>query len=42
MSGVSCITTLSGAQAAVNGIEAAREGDLEIRPIQDYFIKKHS
>ncbi|MFA4990133.1 MAG: carbamoyl-phosphate synthase large subunit [Candidatus Omnitrophota bacterium] len=34
--GIPCITTLQGAQAAVNGIEALVKGSLEIRAIQGY------
>jgi carbamoyl-phosphate synthase large subunit len=34
--GVPCITTLSGATAAVQGIDAQSSGSLEVRPIQDY------
>jgi carbamoyl-phosphate synthase large subunit len=32
--GIPCITTLSGASAAVRGIEARREGRLEVRALQ--------
>jgi carbamoyl-phosphate synthase large subunit len=35
--GIPCITTLSGASAAVRGIEARRRGGLEVRALQDYF-----
>ncbi|MHC4820155.1 MAG: carbamoyl-phosphate synthase large subunit [Planctomycetota bacterium] len=35
--GIPCITTLSGASAAVRGIEARREGRLEVRALQDYL-----
>jgi carbamoyl-phosphate synthase large subunit len=35
--GIPCITTLSGASAAVRGIEARRKGGLEPRALQDYF-----
>ena len=35
--GIPCITTLSGASAAVRGIEARRKGGLEVRALQDYF-----
>jgi carbamoyl-phosphate synthase large subunit len=34
--GVPCITTLSGAEAAVEGIKALREGDLSVWAVQDY------
>ena len=30
-------TTLAGALAAAQGIAAYRQGDLEVRPLQDYF-----
>jgi len=35
--GIPCITTLSGASAAVRGIEARRRGGLEVKALQDYF-----
>jgi carbamoyl-phosphate synthase large subunit len=38
--GIPCITTLSGASAAVRGIEARRKGGLEVRALQDYFPAK--
>jgi carbamoyl-phosphate synthase large subunit len=38
--GIPCITTLSGASAAVRGIEARRKGGLEVRALQDYFPKR--
>ncbi len=34
--GVPCITTISAAQVAVQGIEAVRKEDLSVRAIQDY------
>jgi carbamoyl-phosphate synthase large subunit len=34
--GVPCITTLSGAVAAVQGIDASAAGALSVRPLQDY------
>jgi carbamoyl-phosphate synthase large subunit len=34
--GVPCITTLSGALAAVQGIEASASGHVGVRPLQDY------
>jgi len=37
MHGVPCITTLQGAQAAVNGIESVVRCDFEVKPIQDYL-----
>ncbi|MFH1046103.1 MAG: carbamoyl-phosphate synthase large subunit [Candidatus Omnitrophota bacterium] len=35
--GVSCITTLQGAQAAVNGIEAILKKDFSVTPLQHYI-----
>jgi carbamoyl-phosphate synthase large subunit len=37
MHGVPCITTLQGAQAAVNGIESMLTGDFEVKSIQEYL-----
>ncbi len=37
--GIPCITTLSGASAAVNGIEAIRRKQAGVRALQDYFSK---
>ncbi|WP_350335016.1 carbamoyl-phosphate synthase large subunit [Coralliovum pocilloporae] len=37
MNKVPYYTTLSGAIAAAKGIEAYRSGNLEVRPLQDYF-----
>jgi carbamoyl-phosphate synthase large subunit len=34
--GVPCITTIQGAQAAVNGIEAISKSDLAVKAIQEY------
>ncbi len=34
--GVPCITTIQGAQAAVNGIEAILKGSLQVKSIQEY------
>lgn len=39
MQGVPCITTIQGAQAAVNGIEAVAKEDYGVKSIQDYFKK---
>jgi carbamoyl-phosphate synthase large subunit len=36
MSGISCITTIQGAQAAVKGIESILKRDFDIKSIQDY------
>jgi carbamoyl-phosphate synthase large subunit len=36
MHGVPCITTLQGAEAAVNGIEAVIKGKLTVRSVQEY------
>jgi len=38
--GVPCITTIQGAQAAVNGIESIAKGSLEVKSIQEYHPKK--
>lgn len=35
--GVPCITTIQGAQAAVNGIESIKKKDFEVKPIQEYI-----
>jgi len=35
--GIPCITTLSGASAAIRGIEARRRGGLGVRALQEYF-----
>ncbi len=37
--GVPCITTLSGAVAAVQGIESSGTGPVEVRPLQDYHAE---
>ena len=37
MHGVPCITTISGAQAAVNGIESVLKKDFVVKPIQKYI-----
>jgi len=37
--GVPCITTLTGAAAAVSGIRALRERELTVRPLQDYHAE---
>lgn len=39
--GVPCITTIQGAQAAVNGIESIAKGSLEVKSIQEYHQKKN-
>ena len=36
MQGVPCITTIQGAQAAVNGMEAVLEGGFSVKAIQEY------
>ncbi|MFH1857208.1 MAG: carbamoyl-phosphate synthase large subunit [Candidatus Omnitrophota bacterium] len=35
--GVPCITTIQGAQAAVNGMEAVKEKDFKVKSIQEYI-----
>jgi carbamoyl-phosphate synthase large subunit len=37
--GVPCITTIQGAQAAVNGIEAMLDGEFSVQPLQKYLEK---
>ena len=37
MHGVPCITTIQGAQAAVNGIESMLKDDFMVKPIQEYI-----
>ena len=37
--GISCITTISGAQATVNGIESLLKNGLNVKAIQDYYKK---
>jgi carbamoyl-phosphate synthase large subunit len=34
--GVPCITTLSGILAAIQGVEALRSGDVQVRSLQEY------
>jgi carbamoyl-phosphate synthase large subunit len=34
---VTCITTLAAAQAAARACRALREGELKVRPLQDWF-----
>jgi len=36
MHGIPCITTIQGAQAAVNGIESILKGDFSVKSIQEY------
>jgi len=40
MQGIPCITSIQGAQAAVNGIESVLKGAIEVKPIQEYHVKK--
>jgi carbamoyl-phosphate synthase large subunit len=37
--GIPCITTIQGAAAAVQGIEALARGDTDLRPLQDYHAE---
>jgi len=37
MHGVACITTIQGAQAAVNGIESVIKGELKVESVQEYL-----
>jgi len=38
MHGIPCITTISGAQAAVNGIEATIKSDFHVKSLQEYLL----
>lgn len=38
--GIPCITTLSGVQASVNGIESALKSGIEVKPIQEYYRRQ--
>ena len=38
---VTCITTLAAAQAAVAACQALRQGDLTVKPLQDWFLARH-
>jgi carbamoyl-phosphate synthase large subunit len=40
LQGIPCITTIQGAWAAVNGIEAMREQEFVVQSLQDYYLKK--
>ena len=40
MHGVPCITTLQGAQAAVNGIESVLKNGFSVKPIQEYISER--
>jgi carbamoyl-phosphate synthase large subunit len=40
LQGIPCITTIQGAWAAVNGIEASREQEFVVQSLQDYYQKK--
>ncbi len=37
--GIACITTMSGVQAAVNGLESIKKSGFTVRPIQEYLKK---
>jgi len=39
MRGIPCITTISGAQAAVNGIESTIKSDFQVKSLQGYLHK---
>jgi len=39
MRGIPCITTISGAQAAVNGIESTLKSDFQVKSLQDHLHK---
>ncbi|MBM3254337.1 MAG: carbamoyl phosphate synthase large subunit, partial [Candidatus Omnitrophica bacterium] len=40
MHGIPCVTTIPGAQASVNGIEALLKGSLDVKPIQEYHLEE--
>ncbi|MFH1868733.1 MAG: carbamoyl-phosphate synthase large subunit [Candidatus Omnitrophota bacterium] len=42
MHGVSCITTIQGAQAAINGIESVIKSGFSVKPIQEYISKNRT
>ena len=42
MQGVACITTIQGAQAAVNGIGSRKKGELGVKSLQEYHQKVKS
>ncbi|MCK4518578.1 MAG: carbamoyl-phosphate synthase large subunit, partial [Candidatus Omnitrophica bacterium] len=42
MHGIPCITTIQGAQAAVNGIETILKSDLSVKSIQEYIEENQS
>jgi len=42
MRGIPCITTISGAQAAVSGIEATINNDFHVKSIQEYLLPSAS
>ncbi|MCK5450992.1 MAG: carbamoyl-phosphate synthase large subunit [Candidatus Omnitrophica bacterium] len=42
MRGIPCITTLAGAQASVNGIESARNTDIEVKSLQEYYRENNN
>ena len=37
--GVPCVTTIAAASALVQGLEAIRRGDLNVKALQDYYVK---
>ncbi len=40
--GIPLFSTISGAAAAVNGIEALRRGVITVTPLQDYYVKRET
>ena len=40
--GVPCITTIQGAQAAVNGIESMLKSDFSVKSIQEYIALRNA
>ena len=36
--GITLFSTIAGASAAINGIEALRRGEITVTPLQDYYV----
>ena len=36
--GIACVTTMSAAQALVQGLQAVRDDDITVKPLQEYYI----
>ena len=37
--GITLFSTIAGASAAINGIDALRRGEITVTPLQDYYVK---